>query len=419
MRVAAKELKPGMYLAEDLFQPGNRNIPLFSNGVMLTEKNIQQIQNLFGDDHDVLVIELGETISLATKGKTEPKQAVTTDDNGGSPVERSSSFALEGAPEDIGKGGFEPADIVGQYKDNLFKLPEYQNATKFFKTYYSNVGSILTTFSETGQIEEDTVVDLAQSAVSQVLSGTEYFDPSLLYLVEIEQWDETTFNHSFDVGVFVLIVASKMGDQFEELTSLFIAGLLHDIGKFIYSKLKLNDMDYIVKKPGRLTNEEYDQIKRHVDVERFIKDWFPNLSPRQRENTLYGIMDHHERIDGSGYLRGKSGANIAFSARLIAICDVYDALIRRRSYKTMINPSRAILMLVDMQKKGLFDRALFAKFYQHMGRYPSGGVIMTDRGIATVSRQNAKDPKRPYVLFPDSDKEVNTLAHPDLGLRDI
>ena len=411
-----------MYLAEDLFHPKtkDRTVPLFSNGIQLSDERIQQIRRMYGDDYPVLIIEVGETISLVAKTGEKRKAApVKQGESAAETGERSFSFALDGAAQDIVKGSFERDDIVRQYKDNLFTQPQYKNAQQFFKTYYSNVGSILTTFSETGQIEEEKVLDMAHTAVAQVLSGTDYFDPSLLYLVEIEQWDETTFNHSFDVGVFVLIVASKMGDQFEELTSLFIAGLLHDIGKFIYSKLKLNDMDYIVKKPGKLTDEEYDQIKQHVDVARYVNDWFPNLPSRHRENILYGITDHHERMDGSGYLGQKRGPNIAFSAKLIAICDVYDALIRRRSYKSMINPSRAVLMLLEMHKKGLFDRMLFSKFYQHMGRYPSGGVVMTNRGIATVSRQNPKDPARPYILFPDRNEEINTLALPDLELKDI
>ena len=210
-----------------------------------------------------------------------------------------------------------------------------------------------------------------------------------------------------------------MGNQFDELTSLFIAGLLHDIGKFIYSKFKLNDMDYIVKKPGKLSGEEYGQIKQHVNVYKYIKDWFPDLSQRDRENILYGITDHHERVNGSGYLGSKKGQSIAFSARLIAVCDVYDALIRRRSYKTMINASRAMLMMIEMQKTGMYDKGIFAKFYQDLGRFPTGGVVMTNRGIAVVVRQNPKDPNRPVLVYPDKNEEIDTETQSEIEIKDI
>ena len=435
MKIPVKELKPGMYLAEDLFDR-TQNIPLFSNGIQLNDKNIQQIQKHFDEDYSVSVIVMEESIAfvkdkhstsainmpLPQKKEQKKEEATVKTPHKEPPPEKAPSEKKEEKTinaQDVAKGDFQREDALDLFKDNLLKTPEYQNSKSFVNTYFHNVGSILTTFSKTGDINEGEVLDLAHNAVNEIQSETGYFDPSLLYLVQIEQWDPTTYQHSFDVATFTLVVATKIGSQFEELTSLFIAGLLHDIGKFIYSKMKLNDMEYIIKKPGRLTDEEYAQIKRHVDVYRFIKGWFPNLSPRHRENILYGIMDHHERLNGSGYLHGKKGVSIAFSARLIAICDVYDALIRRRSYKTMINPSRAMFMLVEMQKNGLFDRKIFNKFYSDLGRFPTGGVVMTNKGIATVVRQNSKDPTRPVIVFPDSNEEVNTLVQSDLEVKDV
>ena len=285
--------------------------------------------------------------------------------------------------------------------------------------YVSKVTSVLTAFTNTGRMDEEKIMNIAQEITSDLIEGTEYIDLSLLFLVELEEWDRVTFNHSFDVGVLTLFVASHMSDQYDELTSLFIGGVLHDIGKYIYSKYKLNDMDYIVKKPGKLSREEYEQIKKHVDVEDYVKDWFPNLPVRLRENIIYGILEHHERFDGSGYLKGKKGQNISFAGRLIGIIDVYDALIRRRTYKSLLTPSQAISILISMAQDNKFDKSIFKYFYNSLGRFPNGGIVMTNRGIAVVSGQNSNNPERPMLIFPNSTEEVNTLNETDIEISDL
>ncbi len=321
--------------------------------------------------------------------------------------------------EQLVRGDFSRESAVEMVKDSILQSRTYKNTKKKIKNYISNVNSILKSFINTGKLNENFVMETAHSITSDILEGAEFFDLSLIYLIELEEWDRVTFNHSFDVGVLTLFTASFMSDKYEELTSLFIGGLLHDIGKFIYSKYKLNDMDYLIKKPDKLTKEEFDQVKKHVDMDRYIKDWFPNLPNRLRENIIYGIIEHHERFDGSGYLKGKKGQNISFSGRLIAICDVYDALVRRRSYKTMLTPSQAVSVLLKMEKDGAFDKSLFRYFYKALGRFPNGGVVSTNRGIALVSRQNINDPERPYLIFPESTEEVNTCNEIDIEIFDL
>ena len=68
------------------------------------------------------------------------------------------------------------------------------------------------------------------------------------------------------------MTATRLTDRFEELMSLFVSGLLHKMSRFIYSKYKLNDMDYIIRKPGGLTPEEYEQVKRHVDIDEYVRE---------------------------------------------------------------------------------------------------------------------------------------------------
>ncbi len=414
-KVPIKDLVPGMQLGEDLYREGDRlkRTPLFSYGIFLTERSVEQIKRFFPSTRFVKIIDgelsIEERRDDSVVGKSVPQF----------PVNKRTMLTKPIPYEELLSGNFSRLSAVEMFEDSILQSKIYKNTKKKIKKYISNVNSILEAFINTGKLNENFVMETAQSITSDILEGNNFFDLSLVYLVELEEWDKITFNHSFDVGVLTLFSASFMSDQYEELTSLFIGGLLHDVGKFIYSKYKLNDMDYLVKKPDKLTREELEQVKRHVAMEQYIKDWFPNLPNRLRENIIYGILEHHERFDGSGYLRGKKGQNISFSGRLIAICDVYDALVRRRSYKTLLTPSQAMAVLLKMEKEGMFDRSLFQYFYKAMGRFPNAGVVNTNRGIAVVSNQNPNDPERPYLIFPESTEEVNTYNEVDIEIFDL
>ena len=407
-RVGIKELAPGMQLGEDLyFKRGGLGVPLFSRGVELTAKNIDQIQRFFSGITSILVQDAG-VAGVTSSSPVEQHQSVSAPPPE-APQEERPKQALDG--RQLVDGSFDKPGVDALIAATVRERPEFQYTKAKFTEYFSQVGGLLQSFSNTGTLDQQDVAELAWQVTSEFHEAPQYFDPSLLYLVQIEDWDQGTFNHSFDVAVLTLLTASRMSDQFEELTALFIAGLLHDVGKFIYSKYQLNDMDYIVKKPGGLTAEEYEQVKRHVDVEDHVGGWFEQLPTRLREHIIYGILEHHERFNGSGYLKGNSGTSISFSGRLIGVVDVYDALTRRRSYKSMVRPDDAINLLGTMAERGLFDRKIHQTFYSAMGRYPVGSVVNTTAGVAVVLRQDPRSVDAPVVVFGDSGEEVGLLGH--------
>jgi HD-GYP domain-containing protein (c-di-GMP phosphodiesterase class II) len=103
---------------------------------------------------------------------------------------------------------------------------------------------------------------------------------------------------------------------------------------------KLAVPDSILKKPDKLTSEEFQVVKRHSETGyRTLKE----LGFRESVRRL--VLDHHERLDGTGYPRGLSGPAISLDARILAVCDVYDALISTRVYREAWNHERAIGLL--------------------------------------------------------------------------
>ncbi len=137
----------------------------------------------------------------------------------------------------------------------------------------------------------------------------------------IDVKDTYTNGHSIRVGHFSRIIAKKLGMEGDELENLYYTALLHDIGK-------IGIPDAILNKPGKLTDEEYAQMKSHTTKgAKILKDisTIPNI--------VEGAKYHHERWDGSGYPEGLKGEEIPLIARIICCADCYDAMATKRTYK--------------------------------------------------------------------------------------
>lgn len=183
----------------------------------------------------------------------------------------------------------------------------------------------------------------------------------------IETRDMETGEHIHRTSAYVRMIAENarkegiyddvIDDEF--ITRMYTLAPMHDIGKIMVS-------DTILKKPGRLTPEEYEEMKKHASVggEAIRKA----LSGVTDENYLQFASDiatyHHERWDGTGYPSGLKGENIPLSARIMAIADVYDALISERCYKSAMSKEEA-LKTIEEESGSHFDPKLVKVFLNH------------------------------------------------------
>jgi HD-GYP domain-containing protein (c-di-GMP phosphodiesterase class II) len=162
--------------------------------------------------------------------------------------------------------------------------------------------------------------------------------------VRLAEKDAYTEEHTRRVALRAVQVGEELGLPAGRLRALAAGGLLHDIGK-------LSVPDDILKKPGPLDDGEYELIKRHPEHGRRLL----------RELGGYGdcilrlVQDHHERLDGSGYPQGLTGADLDLDTRILAVCDVYDALISNRVYRAAWSTDRALALLFE-QAGSAFDR---------------------------------------------------------------
>jgi putative nucleotidyltransferase with HDIG domain len=148
-------------------------------------------------------------------------------------------------------------------------------------------------------------------------------------------------------------IARELGLAGKEIETLRVAALLHDIGK-------IGTFDEILDKPGRLTPNEYDLVKKHPDRGGTI------LGPiRRMKGVLPIIIHHHERMNGQGYPGGLKAEEIPLLARILAVADSYDAMIADRPYRPSLGQDHAIAELKN-QAGTQFDPAVVQAFLQTM-----------------------------------------------------
>lgn len=140
----------------------------------------------------------------------------------------------------------------------------------------------------------------------------------------IDAKDHYTFSHSENVAYYARELARAYGMNEEGIKIIYEAGLLHDIGK-------IGIEESILNKPGKLTEEEYQIVKSHVELSIGIIRHLPSL-----DYVIPAVIGHHERYDGKGYPRGIRGEEIPLMARILCVADSFDAMVTARSYKPSI-----------------------------------------------------------------------------------
>lgn len=218
-----------------------------------------------------------------------------------------------------------------------------------------------------------------------------------LSLNDIGTVDEYTYLHSVNVAVYSLLMGEKLGYDKKNLDKLAIGAMLHDLGKTVLDP-------EIQFKQGPLTDEEYEVMKKHAE---YSYEILSGESTLPEESKKIALM-HHERLDGTGYPMGLKGDEISEFAQIVAIADVYDALISDRCYRLKWPASRAVDYLIE--KSGTyFSPELVQLFIQRIAIYPNGSMVELSDGTKGIVRgQNRNVPMRPIirVIYDKDGKEI-------------
>ena len=206
----------------------------------------------------------------------------------------------------------------------------------------AEIGELAETFNSMAEDIEEFIVQLKQAAAE----NHDLFLGSIQMLAAaIDEKDPYTRGHSGRVAKFSVIVGKQLGLTEVELDKLRISALLHDVGK-------IGVDDNVLKKPGKLTPEEFDLMKQHP-----LKGANIMRPVAQLKEMLPGIELHHEHVDGAGYPHGLQGDEIPLMARIIAVADTLDAMTTNRPYQSAMDLEFAMNRIIGLANTK-FDAAV-------------------------------------------------------------
>ena len=168
-------------------------------------------------------------------------------------------------------------------------------------------------------------------------------------LKALEEKDPYTAGHGERVSKYATLVAERLGIDGKLLEDLRMAAWLHDIGK-------IGIRDKVLNKPGKLSLDEFEEIKSHPVKGAEILSEVPSF-----RKMVPWVKYHHEHWDGSGYPEGLKGKQIPLEARIIGVVDVYDALTTQRAYRKAFSPEMALQIMKNESGKS-FDPVVLAAF---------------------------------------------------------
>jgi len=203
---------------------------------------------------------------------------------------------------------------------------------------------------------------------------------AMLALSMLKDYDNYTFTHSVNVSVLALAIGRACKLTEEQLKTLGLGGLLHDLGKL---RVDVN----IITKPGRLTDAEFEEIKEHPGFGAEIIKEMEGVTPE----VMQIVHGHHLRYDRTGYPSDAAKDKVSPLVEMTAIADAYDAMTTLRSYQRPFTPRKAIARLRDVSGSSLHPDFVM-HFIDSLGPYPVGSLVRLDSNeIGLVTKVEPQD----------------------------
>lgn len=224
------------------------------------------------------------------------------------------------------------------------------------------------------------------NVIKMIMDDLDSREDTMIMLMNMNVLNNYLYQHSLNVCIYATMLGMAHGYGRDELTTLSLGALLHDIGK-----TKINPD--IIKKPGPLSPAELAEVQKHAEHGfKLLKDE-PNIPLL----AAHCAFQHHERLDGSGYPRGISGNEIHDYAKWIAIVDSYDAMTTHRPHRLAMLPHQAMEILFAGVGT-LYDHKKVALFRDNVAIYPLGLSVELSTGErGVVVRINPAVPQRPVI----------------------
>ncbi len=274
--------------------------------------------------------------------------------------------------------------------------------TREYSKIENTLDNIFNGIKEGKRLESDRVISEMNNFTKEIASERDILTQMRL----LRKKDDYTFNHSLGVSILAITLGKWLNYSQDQILDLSIVGIFHDIGK-------LKVPDEIVKKPGKLTIAEYAEMRKHslysykmlLDTGKFSDD------------ILLGVLQHHEKINGTGYPNGVKGDSIHEYAKIIAVCDIYHALTSNRVYKDKDSP----LSAADYLRRESFDSLdpnITQVFLKNISKFYVGNkVLLSDGSTGTIVYLHPQNETKPIVQI--DNRFIDFLKPQDVEILDI
>ena len=296
----------------------------------------------------------------------------------------------------------EPVSELATYSERIKSSEEFQ---AFKEEYLENIDEFQNTINDivtkNAPLNPSELLEQTASLLDSSSTSIHIFD----MLHNMREFDDSTFTHCLNVALICNVFGKWLNMSEDDIDTLTLSGLLHDIGK-------LTTPEEILTKPGKLTTAEYQIMKDHVkNGYAYLKN--QEIDPRIEEACLF----HHERCDGSGYPYGLTGNKIPEFARIVAIADVYDAMTAKRVYRGPMCPFTVIKFIEDEGYNKYDPRFLLTFLENVVSSYIHTTVRLSNGKTGEVVFINRQDFSRPMVQC--QDEFIDLSKNPDIKIEAI
>lgn len=281
-------------------------------------------------------------------------------------------------------------------------LMELQKAKEIFNQSKEIQKKVFADAQHGRDLDLGPVVEITNQTIDEIFKNSD----ALACVINIRNKDEYLLEHSVSVSVLITIFARFLKIDKNIVQELSVGAFLHDVGKIMVPEKVLN-------KPGKLTEKEFTVMKTHVNHSIDIIKQTPGISKISLEVAAL----HHEKLDGNGYPFNVKADDISTYGRMIAICDIFDALTAHRCYKDGYSHIKAFSILRSLSESNHLDDRLVNLFIKCMGVYPVGTLVeLNSNKVAIVEERNIEDPTNPKVRSFYNAEQHHYLMTEDIDL---
>ncbi|TIH19943.1 HD-GYP domain-containing protein [Marinifilum sp. JC120] len=268
---------------------------------------------------------------------------------------------------------------------NSFPQTTYSEEIFFAREAYNNALSCVQKIFHTVEQKDPLEISKYKKDISPLIDSIDRNNSAAASLTVLARADRYLYTHSLNTAILSAILGRYIGLSREAVEELSMTAMLMNIGQLWLPK-------QLMHKKGKLSKDEFKQIKIHT-----LKGCEFLSAQNSPQDIIKSVKSHHEKYDGTGYPQGLTGNEIPQFARIISICDSYDALTSDRPYREALTPNAAIKHLYSMANSSFHPRYL-ESFIKCVGIYPVGCFVkLSDGRYGVVVTNTPKAPLLPQV----------------------